>query len=153
MMFLNCQKPGLIGIYVAKPDSIMPGLEDDAEKPERRRQIFSVLHALKSIDYRALEVVRINSWHAHWKGYPRLCGRRIRYHPYCGENGRMIRWKGTRMCWQPNVNSDVRRSGTLLMSCRNPAKACWMPGKSPFLPTAWSASHYQEAIIQKISKP
>ena len=62
MMFLNCQKPGLIkDPYVYKPDSIMLDLEDAVDKKEKDAARFSLYHALQEIDYRETErVVRIN---------------------------------------------------------------------------------------------
>ena len=62
MMFLNCQKPGLIkDPYVYKPDSIMLGLEDAVAEKEKDAARFSLYHALQEIDYRETErVVRIN---------------------------------------------------------------------------------------------
>lgn len=62
MMFLNCQKPGLIkDPYVYKPDSIMLDLEDAVAEREKDAARYSLYHALKEIDYRGVErVVRIN---------------------------------------------------------------------------------------------
>ena len=62
MMFLNCQKPGLIkDPYIYKPDSIMLDLEDAVAEKEKDAARFSLYNALKSIDYRGVErVVRIN---------------------------------------------------------------------------------------------
>lgn len=62
MMFLNCQKPGLIkDPYIYKPDSIMLDLEDAVAAREKDAARFSLFHALKEIDYRGVErVVRIN---------------------------------------------------------------------------------------------
>ena len=62
MMFLNCQKPGLIkDPYIYKPDSIMLDLEDAVAEREKDAARFSLYHALQEIDYRGVErVVRIN---------------------------------------------------------------------------------------------
>ena len=62
MMFLNCQKPGLIkDPYVYKPYSIMLYLEDAVAEKEKDAARFSLYHALQEIDYRETErVVRIN---------------------------------------------------------------------------------------------
>jgi citrate lyase subunit beta/citryl-CoA lyase len=62
MMFLNCQKPGLIkDPYVYKPDSIMLDLEDAVALSEKDAARYSLYHALKEINYRGVErVVRIN---------------------------------------------------------------------------------------------
>ena len=62
MMFLNCQKPGLIkDPYVYGPDSIMLDLEDAVAEKEKDAARFSLFHALREIDYRGIErVVRIN---------------------------------------------------------------------------------------------
>ncbi len=62
MMFLNCQKPGLIkDPYVYKPDSIMLDFEDAVAEKEKDAARFSLYHALQEIDYRETErVVRIN---------------------------------------------------------------------------------------------
>ena len=62
MMFLNCQKPGLIkDPYIYKPDSIMLDLEDAVAEKEKDAARFSLYHALQEIDYRNVErVVRIN---------------------------------------------------------------------------------------------
>lgn len=62
MMFLNCQKPGLIkDPYIYKPDSIMLDLEDAVAEGEKDAARYSLYHALKEIDYHGVEtVVRIN---------------------------------------------------------------------------------------------
>ena len=62
MMFLNCQKPGLIkDPYIYKPDSIMLDLEDAVADGEKDAARYSLYHALKEIDYHGVEtVVRIN---------------------------------------------------------------------------------------------
>ena len=62
MMFLNCQKPGLIkDPYIYKPDSIMLDLEDAVAEKEKDAARFSLYHALQEIDYHNVErVVRIN---------------------------------------------------------------------------------------------
>lgn len=62
MMFLNCQKPGLIkDPYIYKPDSIMLDLEDAVAEREKDAARYSLYHALREIDYRGVErVVRIN---------------------------------------------------------------------------------------------
>ena len=113
MMFLNCQKPGLIkDPYIYKPDSIMLDLEDAVAENQKDAARYSLFHALKEIDYRGVErVVRINGldtphgkrifasvWQAEL--IPSVLRRQRRPRMY-------IRWKS--MCWRPNVNSDVRR--------------------------------------------
>ena len=62
MMFLNCQKPGLIkDPYIYAPDSIMLDLEDAVAEREKDAARYSLFHALREIDYRGVErVVRIN---------------------------------------------------------------------------------------------
>lgn len=62
MMFLNCQKPGLIkDPYIYKPDSIMLDLEDAVAEKEKDAARYSLFHALREIDYRGVErIVRIN---------------------------------------------------------------------------------------------
>ena len=62
MMFLNCQKPGLIkDPYVYGPDSIMLDLEDAVAEREKDAARYSLYHALREIDYLGVErVVRIN---------------------------------------------------------------------------------------------
>lgn len=62
MMFLNCQKPGLIkDPYVYGPDSILLDLEDAVAEKEKDAARYSLFHALREIDYRGVErVVRIN---------------------------------------------------------------------------------------------
>lgn len=62
MMFLNCQKPGLIkDPYIYKPDSIMLDLEDAVAEKEKDAARYSLYHALQEIDYRGVErVVRVN---------------------------------------------------------------------------------------------
>lgn len=70
MMFLNCQKPGLIkDPYIYKPDSIMLDLEDAVAEKEKDMARFSLYHALQEIDYRNVErVVRINGLDSpYWK--------------------------------------------------------------------------------------
>ena len=49
MMFLNCQKPGLIkDPYIYKPDSIMLDLED-AVAENQKRDIPYIMHFRRSI--------------------------------------------------------------------------------------------------------
>lgn len=70
MMFLNCQKPGLIkDPYIYKPDSIMLDLEDAVAEKEKDAARYSLFHALREIDYRGVErVVRINGLDSpYWK--------------------------------------------------------------------------------------
>ena len=70
MMFLNCQKPGLIkDPYIYKPDSIMLDLEDAVAEKEKDAARFSLYHALQEIDYKGVErVVRINGLDSpYWK--------------------------------------------------------------------------------------
>lgn len=70
MMFLSCQKPGLIkDPYVYKPDSIILDLEDSVTKSQKDAARFSLYHALKEIDYHGVErVVRINGLDTpYWK--------------------------------------------------------------------------------------
>lgn len=70
MMFLNCQKPGLIkDPYIYKPDSIMLDLEDAVAEKEKDAARYSLYHALREIDYRGVErVVRINGLDSpYWK--------------------------------------------------------------------------------------
>lgn len=70
MMFLNCQKPGLIkDPYIYRPDSIMLDLEDAVAEKEKDAARYSLFHALREIDYRGVEtVVRINGLDTHcWK--------------------------------------------------------------------------------------
>lgn len=76
MMFLNCQKPGLIkDPYIYKPDSIMLDLEDAVAESEKDAARYSLYHALQEIDYRGVErVVRINGLDTpHWKEDVRVC--------------------------------------------------------------------------------
>ena len=70
MMFLNCQKPGLIkDPYIYAPDSIMLDLEDAVAENQKDSARFSLYHALREIDYRGIErVVRINGLDTgHWQ--------------------------------------------------------------------------------------
>lgn len=70
MMFLNCQKPGLIkDPYIYKPDSIMLDLEDAVAEKEKDAARYSLFHALKEVNYRGVErVVRINGLDTpYWK--------------------------------------------------------------------------------------
>ncbi len=62
MMFLNCQKPGLIkDPYIYKPDSMILDLEDAVAENQKDAARFSLFHALREIDYHGVErVVRIN---------------------------------------------------------------------------------------------
>ena len=56
MMFLNCQKPGLIkDPYIYKPDSIMLDLEDAVAENQKDAARYSLYHALQEIDYRGVE--------------------------------------------------------------------------------------------------
>ena len=76
MMFLNCQKPGLIkDPYIHKPDSIMLDLEDAVAENQKDAARYSLYHALQEIDYRGVErVVRINGLDTpHWKEDIRVC--------------------------------------------------------------------------------
>lgn len=70
MMFLNCQKLGLIkDPYIYKPDSIMLDLEDAVAEKEKDAARYSLYHALQEIDYHGVErVVRINGLDTpYWK--------------------------------------------------------------------------------------
>lgn len=76
MMFLNCQKPGLIkDPYIYRPDSIMLDLEDAVAESQKDAARYSLFHALQEIDYRGVErVVRINGLDTpHWKEDIRVC--------------------------------------------------------------------------------
>lgn len=76
MMFLNCQKPGLIkDPYIFKPDSIMLDLEDAVAVNQKDAARFSLYHALQEIDYRGVErVVRINGLDTpYWQEDIRVC--------------------------------------------------------------------------------
>lgn len=76
MMFLNCQKPGLIkDPYIYKPDSIMLDLEDAVAEREKDAARYSLYHALQEIDYRGVErVVRINGLDTDlWREDIRCC--------------------------------------------------------------------------------
>ena len=76
MMFLNCQKPGLIkDPYIYKPDSIMLDLEDAVAENQKDAARYSLYHALQEIDYRGVErVVRINGLDTpHWREDIRVC--------------------------------------------------------------------------------
>ena len=76
MMFLNCQKPGLIkDPYIYRPDSIMLDLEDAVAENQKDAARYSLFHALQEIDYRGVErVVRINALDTpHWKEDIRVC--------------------------------------------------------------------------------
>lgn len=76
MMFLNCQKPGLIkDPYIYKPDSIMLDLEDAVAENQKDAARYSLFHALSEIDYRGVErVVRINGLDTpHWQEDIRVC--------------------------------------------------------------------------------
>lgn len=76
MMFLNCQKPGLIkDPYIYRPDSIMLDLEDAVAENQKDAARYSLFHALQEIDYRGVErVVRINGLDTpHWQEDIRVC--------------------------------------------------------------------------------
>ncbi len=76
MMFLNCQKPGLIkDPYIYRPDAIMLDLEDAVAENQKDAARYSLFHALQEIDYRGVErVVRINGLDTpHWKEDIRVC--------------------------------------------------------------------------------
>lgn len=76
MMFLNCQKPGLIkDPYIYSPDSIMLDLEDAVAENQKDSARFSLYHALQEIDYRGVErVVRINGLDTElWQEDVRVC--------------------------------------------------------------------------------
>ena len=76
MMFLNCQKPGLIkDPYIYGADSIMLDLEDAVAENQNDAARYSLFHALREIDYRGVErVVRINGLDTpHWREDIRVC--------------------------------------------------------------------------------
>lgn len=76
MMFLNCQKPGLIkDPYIYKPDSIMLDLEDAVAEKEKDAARYSLFHALQEIDYHGVErIVRINGLDTpYWREDVRVC--------------------------------------------------------------------------------
>ena len=76
MMFLNCQKPGLIkDPYIYGPDSIMLDLEDAVPENQTDAARYPLFHALQEIDYHGVErVVRINGLDTpHWKEDIRVC--------------------------------------------------------------------------------
>lgn len=76
MMFLNCQKPGLIkDPYIYKPDSIMLDLEDAVSPNQKDAARYSLYHALQEVDYRGVErVVRINGLDTEfWREDVRVC--------------------------------------------------------------------------------
>lgn len=76
MMFLNCQKPGLIkDPQIYGPDSIILDLEDAVAENQKDAARYSLYHALKEIDYKNTErVVRINGLDTpHWKEDIRVC--------------------------------------------------------------------------------
>ena len=76
MMFLKCQKQGLINDpYIYRPDSIMLDLEDAVAENQKDAARYSLYHALQEIDYRGVErVVRINGLDTpHWKEDIRVC--------------------------------------------------------------------------------
>lgn len=76
MMFLNCQKPGLIkDPYIYKLDSIMLDLEDAVAENQKDAARFSLFHALREINYRGVErVVRINGLDTpYWQEDIRAC--------------------------------------------------------------------------------
>lgn len=70
MMFVNCQKPGLLkDPYVYGPDSVILDLEDAVARKEKDAARYSLFHALREINYRGAErVVRINGLATeYWK--------------------------------------------------------------------------------------
>lgn len=76
MMFLNCQKPGLIrDPYIYGADSIILDLEDAVAANQKDSARYSLYHALREIDYRGVErVVRINGLDTpYWKEDIRVC--------------------------------------------------------------------------------
>ena len=76
MMFLNCQKPGLIkDPYIYQPDSIMLDLEDAVAENQKDAARYSLYHALQEIDYHGVERgVRINGLETpHWREDVRVC--------------------------------------------------------------------------------
>lgn len=76
MMFLNCQKPGLIkDPYIYGADSIMLDLEDAVAENQKDAARYSLFHALREINYRGVErVVRINGLDTpHWREDIRVC--------------------------------------------------------------------------------
>ena len=88
MMFLNCQKPGLIkDPYIYKPDSIMLDLEDAVAENQKDAARYSLYHALQEIDYRGVErVVRINGLDTpHWKEDIRVCVAGVEEHVLAAE--------------------------------------------------------------------
>ena len=58
MMFLNCQKPGLIkDPYIYRPESIMLDLEDAVAENQKDAARYSLYHALQEIDPDAFLIV------------------------------------------------------------------------------------------------
>ena len=76
MLFLNCQKPGLIrDPYIYRPDCLILDLEDAVAITEKDAARFSLYNALKDIDYRGVErIVRINGTDTpFWEEDIRVC--------------------------------------------------------------------------------
>lgn len=76
MMFLNCQKPGLIkDPYIYGADSIILDLEDAVAENQKDAARYSLYHTLQEIDYGKVErVVRINGLDTpHWREDIRVC--------------------------------------------------------------------------------
>lgn len=68
MMFLNCQKPGLIKTRQAYPARTpLLDLERRGRKPEGCGPVPLLFHALREIDYLALGAWCTISWYAHWR--------------------------------------------------------------------------------------
>ena len=76
MMFMNCQRPGLIkDAYIYRPDSIMFDLEDAVSINQKDAARYSLYHTLREVDYQGIErVVRINGLDTEfWKEDVRVC--------------------------------------------------------------------------------
>ena len=70
MLFLSCQRPGLIqDPYVYGPDSLLLDLEDAVAENQKDAARHTLFRALRQIDYRGVErVVRINGLDTpHWR--------------------------------------------------------------------------------------
>lgn len=156
MMFLNCQKPGLIkDPYIYEPDSIILDLEDAVAANQKDSARYSLYHALKEIDYRGVErVVRINGLDTpYWREDIRVC---------VAAGADAIRIAKTESAADVKAAEEAvlaaeqefgRPEGsTLLMAALESAAGVLNALKSAVPPAVYSELRSAEAISRRISK-
>ncbi len=128
MMFLNCQKPGLIkDPYIYGPDSIMLDLEDAVAENQKDAARYSLYHA-----FRRLTTAVWSGWSGSTVWIP-LTGRKISGCAWPEERipsgsqrqraPRMSRrWRS--LCWRQRESSEGRREAPCSWRLWSPAAVC-----------------------------